>query len=276
MLPVILLSVFLALSVDKLTEIRQLEANTAEQTERTEKRRNEKKQQIHDFHSTAEPRVRRRTIRRAMQFLSDNPEGRARQLQDSRKNWKQLSLPVEKLREARFHHRSTNDDGYSSRGVLRSTSAPAADVGSISQETDMEKDVFSSSSQERPKLRNPLRLMRKRSGFFEKQKLRLMGLPSNTESPSSTATHPAETLRSSSFETVHTKLHPKLSLDSAGEHLNNEKLESEHCSSLYERTQSCPADSPINGEVRLLIKHYSHTIYTRQTMRSKRGIKATN
>lgn len=259
MLPVILLSVFLALSVDKLTEVRQLEANTAEETEKTEKRRNEKKQQIHDFRSTAEPRVRRKTIRRAMQFLSDNPEDRARQLQESRKKWnsrKQLSLPEERLREAGLH-RSTKDDNYSGRGVLRSVSTPPA---VIPQETDIEKGIFSSGGQakesppphesgmvpeETPKLRNPLRLMRKRSEFFEKQKLRIAG-SYTTDYEQSAIPTPVETHRSSSLEPVHKQLEQKYSLDCAGEQLDSEP---DQHPSLFERTQSCPADSPISTVV---------------------------
>ena len=204
---VVLLVVFLAMSVDKLTEVRSADEKSAEEDEKKEKKRQMKQQHItdlqnNDFHAN------RRTILKAMRFNS--AENNAEMVQRYKRSLK-LSLPGKDLSSS-------------------SSSTPA-----VSRETSRSPSGSPIKKKASVKLRNPLRLMKQRSGFFDEQNLRRINLEIDSESTGTTVL-PS---RQSSVEKPHKKVLKKLSLDSVP------KYDDQPFSpTSYARTQSSPADSP--------------------------------
>lgn len=93
MLPVILVNAFLALSVDKLSEIRDLEEDASKEKETEEKERKEREEQLTAL-KNPKVEVRRRTIRRLLRFQAHNPSERVKGISIKRRQWwGQLSLP---------------------------------------------------------------------------------------------------------------------------------------------------------------------------------------
>lgn len=91
---VILVNAFLALSVDKLSEIRDLEEDESKEKESEEKARKQRQEQLSDI-KNPKATIRRRTIRRMLRFHKENPVERARTVAGGRSRWwKQLSLPI--------------------------------------------------------------------------------------------------------------------------------------------------------------------------------------
>ncbi len=158
--PVILVSVFLAIAVDKLSEIRSLEELHVEEHEKMAEERKARKERIHALKDTSEPLLHRRTLRRVLKFYSNNPSQRTRAGSARKHGWQyQLSL------------RNRSDlqlDPSSPSKFRRSASVP---VGSTSSFEDSENQESRVRFRERvaPKLQNPLRLVRRTSSYFGRQ-----------------------------------------------------------------------------------------------------------
>ena len=151
--PVILVNVFLALSVEKLSEIRDLEEDESKEKESEEKERKERKEQISAL-KNPKVEVRRRTIRRILRLQASNPRERLKSSVEPSKNrwWKRLSLP-HFIREQK-----------SSREFKRSTSTPAGPTLSVE-----EKREGSETSGERIKSKkrhNPLSSVEDPTSYF--------------------------------------------------------------------------------------------------------------
>ncbi len=201
------------MSVDKLSEVRSLESDSAEEHQKKEKQRNETKQYISDLKK--EPVVKRQTIRRARKHISGSFAENVTVKQHRRK----FSLKF--------------------RRNGRELSSSPSDWGSPVESREMSRSPVESPAKKKPsvKPRNPLRLMKQRSEFFEQQKLR--GLEPELQEDLSTNPH-----RQPSLEKPHKTFTNKLSLDSAS---HGSGLEEPPLSPIpYTRTQSSPADSPLS------------------------------
>lgn len=205
---VILLVVFLAMSVDKLSEVRSLDSDTAEEQEKKDKKRQEAQQHISDL--KGKPQVKRRTIRSAMKYLSDNTTEPITVKQQKKKMTIQLKQNSSRLL-------SPSTDSFS-------TPMESRDVSTSPSESPKKKKLP-------VKLRNPLRLMKQRSEFFEQQKLRMLEI-----GPKETPNSP---VRQTSMEEVQKKLVPKMSLNLLQ---TSEQVDGPMP---FLRTQSSPADTPM-------------------------------
>ena len=197
---------FLAIAVDKLSEVRSLEEDTMEETEKLLERRKEREEQISALKNPNEPQVQRRTIRRVMRYLADNPAERLKQLEAQRKK-KRRQLPFQldiKRGTSMINPPDSILSGHSSeQSYHRSTSDSAVAITPIAQKETEAVSIspsgvpvpgpgsgrqsivsLSSTVSSAPKQRNPLRLMKRRSDYFDKQKMRLGGWPASSESQS--------------------------------------------------------------------------------------------
>ncbi len=199
------------MSVDKLSEVRSLESDSAEEQQKKEKQRNKTKQYISDLKK--EPVVKRQTIRRASKYISG----------------KFAENITVKQRRRRFTLKFQRNG--------RELSSSPSDWGSPVESREMSRSPMESPAKKKAsvKLRNPLRLMKQRSEFFEQQMLR--GLEPQ-ENP------PTKPQRQPSLEKPHKKFSKNLSLDSASRGPGSEKPPLSPVS--YTRTQSSPADSPLS------------------------------
>lgn len=211
---VVLLVVFLAMSVDKLSEVRSADEESAVENEKMEKQRKEKQQYINDLQNDSH--LKRRTIRMAMKFNS--AENRAIKPHKINKHSLKLSLHGVDLTSS-SSNRSTPTRSPTSRATSRSPSG-----------SPVKKKVS-------VKLRNPLRLMKQRSGFFDQQKLRRVETDSGDSSAANTLPR-----RHPSIEKPHKNVLKKLSLDSK---IPESDPEVPFSPISYTRTQSSPADSPL-------------------------------
>ena len=195
----ILLNVFLAIAVDKLSEVRSLEEDSIEETEKLKERRKEREEQICALKNPDQPQVQRRTIRRVMRYLAENPSERVRQMHHSeaqkKKRKRQAGLQRENKRGMSLIHRDRGSQGEEEH-YRRSISAPG--VTDLSPAHGREDSVSPPpapgagktatvtfrSDTATPKQRNPLRLMKRRSDYFELQKMRLGGWPPGSSSHS--------------------------------------------------------------------------------------------
>ena len=285
----ILVNVFLAIAVDKLTEVRSLEEDTIEETEKLLERRKEREEQICALKNPDQPQVQRRTIRRVMRYLADNPVERVKQLHQAeaqkKKRQRQIGFQRENRRGVSLISHDSGDQ--KEEAYRRSVSSPAGtDISTLS--SGRASDAFSSipvdsgtgkhstvtfrSDTSTPKQRNPLRLMKRRSDYFELQKMRLGGWPPG----SSTYTSPESSLTSSVdsqatgmtaecrtshgqaassvendsvFDVEAPRLKERnLSVASTPESSKSTKI-SHPLMISYERTQSSPGDVPSMNEV---------------------------
>ena len=212
-----MISVFLAIAVDKLSEVRSLEEDTIEETEKMLERRKEREEQISALKNPNAPQVQRRTIRRVMRYLADNPSERVNQMKQRKK--KQLAFQLDLKRGSSLINPPAA--GYASRrtsgSYRRSTSAPInSEVNTSVTGSESESVPPSSASAHgktsivsqtsspasTPRQRNPLRLMKRRSDYFDKQKMRLGGWLPSSASPStqSSLTSSIESQDTSSIE----------------------------------------------------------------------------
>lgn len=209
-----LLSLCLAVSVDKLSEVRSLRSDSAEQQEKTEKQRNERKQHISELKK--EPQVKRRTLRLAMKYVTGTSVEPSSVKQQKKKRGFSLRL------------RGSSSDTWDSKS---SASPRSESIGSPIEGSELSSSSQNESPIKRSKKRpNPLRLVkRQKSEFFEQQKSRVAAIDSH-----------AGTGGESSLKGPHKKVSANLSFDSAQEQYDI----GQSSPSPYTRSQSSPADTP--------------------------------
>ena len=194
-----LVSIFLAISVDKLSEVRSLEEDTMEETEKLLERRREREEQICALKNPNEPQIQRRTIRRVMRYLADNPAERVKQLHlveaQRRKRKGPLTFRLDLKRGSSLinppgsaidpdrYRRSTSDSAVTPSVTEKERESVAASgtSGAVGETSVVSQPPGVSIR----KQRNPLRLMKRTSGYFERQKMRLGGWQSSSASHSS-------------------------------------------------------------------------------------------
>ena len=195
--------------------MRSLRLDSAEQQEKTEKQRKEKKQHLSELKKDEEePIVRRRTVRRAMRYISVT--GSEPHSVKQQKKRKVFSLRLK-------------GGGEDTRN-LRSSSTPHSDsISSPAEGSEMSSSSQSESPDKRKvKLRNPLRLMtRQKSEFFEQQRRRVGAIDSHAGA--------------GKLERQHKRVATNLSLDSSRKVSETDYPQSP---TSYERSQSSPADTP--------------------------------
>lgn len=179
-----------------------------EETEKLLERRKEREEQISALKNPNQPQVQRRTIRRVMRYLADNPAERLKQLHNveaQRKRRKRQLSFLDRKRGAslinppgasdlseRSYRRSISDSAATTPVTLKQREAEAVhnimpaqtDTPVAGGQGSGRPSVISlaSSTSSAPKQRNPLRLMKRRSDYFDKQKMRLGGWPTNSGS----------------------------------------------------------------------------------------------
>ena len=223
---------FLAIAVDKLSEVRSLEEDTMEETEKLRERRKEREEQISALKNPNQPQVQRRTIRRVMRYLADNPSERLKQLHnvEAQRKRKRRQLTFRDLKRGTSlinppgtilsrhasdysYRRSTSDSAANTPITLKESEAEA-DRKTVSAQSDTPVasqshqgqgsarpsviSLASSVSSSAPRQRNPLRLMKRRSDYFDRQKLRLGGWQASAGSSIGTGSGAQST--QSSFE----------------------------------------------------------------------------
>lgn len=178
------MNAFLALSVDKLSEIRDLEEDESKEKESEEKERKEREEQLCAL-KNPEPEVRRRTIRRLLRFQAHNPTERLKSVQQSTKNrwWKQLSLP-QFSRESTFRDikRSISTPTKSAAASPASVPVSSKQLGIIEEEEEGSGggggDVGFVSVQGSKRRKNPLSHVQNPSSYTDvrEPQLKLSGL----------------------------------------------------------------------------------------------------
>lgn len=179
-----------------------------EETEKLRERRKEREEQISALKNPNQPQVQRRTIRRVMRYLADNPAGRLKQLHNveaqRKKKKRQLTFldlkrgtslintpgAILSSQPSDSYHRSTSDTIVGTPVTLKETEAeavriPAQSDAPVAGQGSGRPSVISlrgSSISSPPKQQNPLRLMKRRSDYFDRQKMRLGGWPTNSGS----------------------------------------------------------------------------------------------
>ena len=193
------MTIFLAFAVDKLSEVRSLEKDSATQNEKRKKEREAREEHIHALKKD-EPQVRRRTIRMAMRYLSEYPAQRTRTVQEPRMNFlQQISLPAEKvLRRGTSLIRESPagpPTAATPRSYARTVSAPGlmdtpTHISSLEEDTDMDN---AGQPVRKPVQSNPLHLVRQSSDYIDTQIRRLGGGSGiNFSVPSDAKTVPSE------------------------------------------------------------------------------------
>ena len=192
-----------------------------EETEKLRERRKEREEQISALKNPNQPQIQRRTIRRVMRYLADNPAGRLKQVEAQRKKKKRqltfrdlkrgtsLINPPESILTGHssevLYHRSASDSATSTPVLLKEIEAGSEHVHTSAQSDvpvagshSVRPSVISlaSSASSGPKQRNPLRLMKRRSDYFDKQKMRLGGWPTNSSGMESTRSSFASSVES--------------------------------------------------------------------------------
>ena len=180
-----------------------------EETEKLRERRKEREEQICALKNPNQPQIQRRTIRRVMRYLADNPAERLKQLHNvegqRRKRKKQLAFldlkrgaslinpPLSGHSSELSYHRSVSDspitlkerEAEAVHSIIPTPSdAPSHGGGAVAGQGSARPSVISlaSTASSVPKQRNPLRLMKRRSDYFDKQKMRLGGWPTGSGS----------------------------------------------------------------------------------------------
>ena len=205
---VLLVTVLLALVVDKLSEVRSTEEDQVKEKEELQKERKLRSEQINALRGP-EKNVQRRTIRRLIRFQAQNPAERVRALRhDDHKNYRrQSSLPLLPSKLMKNFSFSNLDFGRASsvtgdHSSPRGASQRRGNLSDIQEEgeTDFGEEVsrrprtlalrslrrFRLSSHgddssighvipATSKKANPLRLMKEPSSFIDEQKLRMSG-----------------------------------------------------------------------------------------------------
>ena len=185
---VVLVSIFLSIAVDKLSEVRSLEDETSKQSEKRQEKRKERKEQIFALKNPEEPQVRRRTIRRVLKYISNSPAERAKAVKGEKMGWwrRQSSLPTERMNNRPPSLLIKEGQGMTSQ-VRRSSSVPADATTSVSDTPDVSNTSRESSSKvtfRAPRQRNPLRwIQRQRTSYYDKQRLRLRAAAATADSP---------------------------------------------------------------------------------------------
>ena len=257
-LSVILVSIFLAIAVDKLSEARSLEEDLVQQSEKMEELRKVRKEQLQALRNPEESHAHRRTLKRAIQFYSSNPQQQRTkpgQGQPSRRSlWHQFSIPVGRaLYRGGTLMRRTDP----SREYRRSESAPAPgesphDLLSIPEAaTSVHPPVSQTQTQTPPPRTNPLRLVKRTSDYFDWQKVRLGGGVSETPSRQETQKNAPSSVRRSSMEDDSVFVFPDRSPPSSPPYRQASVLSSPATATakttnplmFYERTQSLPSKS---------------------------------
>lgn len=173
------MNAFLALSVDKLSEIRDLEEDESKEKESEEKERKEREEQLSAL-KNPKVEVRRRTIRRMLRLQASNPRERIRSSFEPVRNkwWKQISLPLFATDQQNF------------REIKRSTSAPESAAAtpttlsgeklSVIEEEGSAEEVGGGASTPQ-KRRNPLSLVQNPSSYFHLETI--PGTPEKKDPP---------------------------------------------------------------------------------------------
>ena len=195
--PVILVTVLLALVVDKLSEVRASEEDQEKEREELQKERELRSEQLSALRGP-EKNVQRRTIRRLIRYQAHNPAERARALrkEENKKYWRQSSLP-------QFPQKLMKNFSFSNLDFHRASSIPPNSpmsnveternkqkLDSIEEESDSEMinqnaiigdRTWSRAGNTRTVLPatskrvNPLRLVKEPSSFIDEQILRMSG-----------------------------------------------------------------------------------------------------
>ena len=305
---VVLVSVFLAIAVDKLSEVRSLEEDTMEETEKLRERRKEREEQISALKNPNQPQIQRRTIRRVMRYLADNPAERLKQIHNveaqRKKKRKQLNFDLNKRGTSLINPPGSTFSGHSSEPLYRrSVSDSAANTPVALKEIEAESEhvhisaksdapvtgsgsgrpsviSLASSVSSGPKQRNPLRLMKRRSDYFDRQKMRLGGWPTNSSGAQSTLSSFASSIESQASGSIDRRTsqgQATVSIDEDsvfdGDTGTHSRVAERHFSVAstpesgkvvkdshplmvsYERTQSSPGDISTPMEVRQLHVH---------------------
>ena len=258
---VVLVTIFLAIVVDKLSEVRSVEEDCAKQNAKRKEERKAREEHINAL-KVDEPLVRRTTIRRAMKYLSDNPALRARAVQEpGRKLWQQTSLPADKVKRTSLFH-PTSDKQFK---TTRTMSVPLIKTPvRLREEAGMQSGGTGQTVRSR-RQRNPLRLIRPTSGYFDMQNKRgsslIASIPPHTKSITRENTATVSTNQESSAASVfvfppsfdHKKevLHSTTSTPASADVVSSSKAPQKRNLS-YERTQSLPAETPSSCESRRL------------------------
>ena len=179
-----------------------------EETEKLRERRKEREEQISALKNPNQPQVQRRTIRRVMRYLADNPAERLKQFHnvEAQRKRKKRQLNFLDLKRGTSlintpgailsghsselsYHRSISDSAASTPVTLKEKEAESVHVPThsdapVAGQGSGRPSVISlgSSISSAPKQRNPLRLMKRRSDYFDRQKMRLGGWPTNSGS----------------------------------------------------------------------------------------------
>ena len=247
---VVLVSIFLAIVVDKLSEVRSVEEDSAKQNAKRKEERKAREEHINAL-KVDEPQVRRTTIRRAMKYLSDNPALRARAVQEpERKLWQQTSLPADKVKRTSLFN-PTSDKQFK---TIRTMSVPLIKTPvRLREEPGMQSGDTGQTVHSR-RQRNPLRLIRPTSGYFEmRREGGSAAIPPHAKSTTRENTATVSTNQESSAASVfvfppsfdHKKevLHSTTPTPVSADVVSSSKAPQERNLS-YERTQSLPAGTP--------------------------------
>lgn len=157
---------FLAIAVDKLSEVRSLEQRHVKEHKKMKEERKVREERIHALKDTSEPQVHRRTLRKVLRFYTDEPSRRTQMGEARKHGWQhQFSMPIVRSpRRGESVESFSLSDGSQSE-YRRSLSAPE---GSPSTH-GVSEPQGSGAEHVIPKLQNPLRLMKRTSSFFDKQ-----------------------------------------------------------------------------------------------------------
>ena len=273
---VVLVTIFLAIVVDKLSEVRSLEEDFAKQNAKRKEERKAREEHINAL-KVDEPQVRRTTIRRAMKYLSDNPTVRARAVQEpGRKLWQQTSLPagsVSKKRTSLFQPHSDKPPKTMSVPLIDTPihlrEEPGVQSGDTGRTVRSRRQQSGDTGQTvcSRRQRNPLRLIRPTSGYFEMQNKRRKGgssviasIPPHTkptttrENTTAVSTNQQPSAASvfvfppSVEEAQHSATSTPASASVVPSSTAPQKMDLP-----YERTQSLPAGTPSTSESERLI-----------------------
>lgn len=155
------MNAFLALSVDKLSEIRDLEEDESKEKESEEKERKQREEQISAL-KNPKIEVRRRTIRRLLNFQAQNPVERAKNISSRRRRWwGQLSLPY-------LTKQPTLQDFKRSASTPHESVSYADTTGrklSVIKEEGVREEGRTREAEGVTKRQNPLSLMNQPPGF---------------------------------------------------------------------------------------------------------------
>ena len=218
-----------------------------------------RKEQLQALRHPEESHAHRRTLKRAIQFYTSNPQQRTKpgQGQQPRKSlWHQFSTPVERVlqRGGTLVRRTDPSRHYRRSASEPSPVEPPPDLRSVSEAAT---SVPQEAGQTRtpPPRTNPLRLVKRTSNYFDWQKTRLGGGVSEPQTRQETKKNTPSAVRSSPTEDDSVFIFPDHNPPPSPLHHQDSVLSSpdrwtaKTTDSLmsFERTQSFPTRSAISS-----------------------------